>query len=224
MFTILVVEDDLNLSRLMCAALSQNGYRTVAAYDGVQALDALDREHVDLIISDIMMPKMDGYELTSTLREAKYEQPILMVTAREQIEDKRRGFQMGTDDYMVKPIDIDEMVMRVAALLRRAKIASEQKITIGDVVLDYCALSVTADGKTDTLPPKEFYLLFKLLSYPNIIFTRRQLLDEIWGMEHDVDERTVDVHIRRLRERYEENDAFEIITVRGLGYKAVKRA
>lgn len=224
MFTILVVEDDLNLSRLMCAALSQNGYRTVAAYDGVQALDVLDREHVDLIISDIMMPKMDGYELTSTLREAKYEQPILMVTAREQIEDKRRGFQMGTDDYMVKPIDIDEMVMRVAALLRRAKIASEKKITIGDVVLDYCALSVTADGKTDTLPPKEFYLLFKLLSYPNIIFTRRQLLDEIWGMEHDVDERTVDVHIRRLRERYEENDAFEIITVRGLGYKAVKRA
>lgn len=222
MFTILVVEDDASFRTLMGAALRQHGYRAVAAENGEKALEALEREHVDLIISDIMMPRMDGYELTRALREADCAQPILMVTAKEHIEDKRRGFQLGTDDYMVKPIDIDEMILRVEALLRRAKIASEQQLTVGDVTLHYNALSVAWRGQTETLPPKEFYLLFMLLSYPNIIFTRRQLLDELWGMERDVDERTVDVHIRRLRERYETCEAFSIVTVRGLGYKAVK--
>ncbi len=222
MFSILVVEDDTNLRRLICAALSQSGYRTIAAGDGEEALGALEKEHADLIVSDIMMPNMDGYELTRALREANYQQPILIVTAKEALEDKRRGFQLGSDDYMVKPIDVDELVLRVAALLRRAKIAVEKRLLIGDVVLDYAALSVSWNGQMDTLPPKEFYLLFTLLSYPNRIFTRRQLLDELWGMERDVDERTVDVHIRRLRERYEDCAAFEIVTVRGLGYKAVK--
>lgn len=223
MFTILVVEDDTSLRRLICATLERNGYHTLPVKDGIDALDTLDREHVDLIISDLMMPNMDGFELTSALREAKYEQPILIVTAKEGLEDKRKGFDLGSDDYMVKPIELDELVMRVAALLRRAKIATEQRLVVGEMVLDYSAISVTWDGKTETLPPKEFYLLFMLLSYPNIIFTRRQLLDELWGMEHDVDERTVDVHVRRLRERYEACESFDIITVRGLGYKAVKK-
>ena len=170
-----------------------------------------------------MMPGVDGYELTQQLREANYELPILVVTAKESFEDKQRGFLLGVDDYMVKPINIDELVLRVGALLRRSKIAHEHRLTVGDVTLDYSALSVTQGGVSETLPKKEFYLLFMLLSYPDVIFTRRQLMDEIWGMENDVDERTVDVHIRRIRERFEHCEAFEIVTVRGLGYKAVKK-
>ncbi|GHU83134.1 DNA-binding response regulator [Clostridia bacterium] len=223
MFTILVAEDDAHLRRLICASLTQNGYRALPAEHGEAALEALDREHVDLLIADIMMPRMDGYALTRALREAGLALPILMVTAREQLADKRRGFELGADDYMVKPVDLDELALRVAALLRRARIATEKRLALGDVVLDWGALSVDWNGRTETLPPKEFYLLFMLLSYLNIIFTRRQLLDELWGMENDVDERTVDVHIRRLRERYQDCGAFEIVTVRGLGYKAVRR-
>lgn len=223
MFQVLVVEDDASLRKLMSAALSQNGYVPFVAEDGVKALEILDRTNIDLIISDIMMPNMDGYELTSQLRRANYDLPILMVTAKESFEDKQKGFMSGTDDYMVKPIDVNEMILRVGALLRRAKMASEHSLVVGTCVLDYDAQSVKfGAGQAETIPQKEFMLLFKLLSYPNKIFTRRQLLDELWGMEKDVDERTVDVHIKRLRERYKGNPNFDIITVRGLGYKATK--
>lgn len=223
MFNILVVEDNKNQRRLMDAALRQNGYSTFSAENGAQALDLLDREHIDLIVTDIMMPGIDGFELISQLRGAKYNLPILIVSAREAFEDKQRGFLLGIDDYMVKPIDIGELVLRVGALLRRAQIAYEHRLTVGSVTLDYNSLTVTSDGCSETLPKKEFYLLFMLLSYTDVIFTRRQLLDEIWGMEKDVDERTVDVHIRRLRERYEGCDSFDIVTVRGVGYKAIRR-
>ena len=223
MFNILVVEDDKNLRKLISATLKQNGYNSLMAENGEIALDIMDKEHIDLVISDIMMPKLDGYNLVKALRDLGYNMPILMVTAKEMFEDKRKGFNVGVDDYMVKPIDINEMILRVGALLRRAKISNEHRLSIGDIILDYDSISVSLHGDSATLPKKEFYLLFKLLSYPNVIFTRRQLLDEIWGMDNEVDERTVDVHIKRLRERYDSCTEFEIVTVRGLGYKAVKK-
>lgn len=223
MFNILVVEDDKNLRKLISATLKQNGYNSLMAEDGEIALEIMDKEHIDLVISDIMMPKLDGYNLVKALRDSGYNMPILMVTAKEMFEDKRKGFNVGVDDYMVKPIDINEMILRVGALLRRAKISNEHRLSIGDIILDYDSISVSRHGDSDALPKKEFYLLFKLLSYPNVIFTRRQLLDEIWGMDNEVDERTVDVHIKRLRERYDSCTEFEIVTVRGLGYKAVKK-
>ncbi|HBA03071.1 MAG TPA: DNA-binding response regulator [Clostridium sp.] len=223
MFNILVVEDDKNLRKLISATLKQNGYNSLMAENGEIALDIMDKEHIDLVISDIMMPKLDGYNLVKDLRDSGYNMPILMVTAKEMFEDKRKGFNVGADDYMVKPIDINEMILRVGALLRRAKISNEHRLSIGDIILDYDSISVSQHGDSATLPKKEFYLLFKLLSYPNVIFTRRQLLDEIWGMDNEVDERTVDVHIKRLRERYDSCTEFEIVTVRGLGYKAVKK-
>lgn len=223
MFQILVVEDDASLRKLMSAALKQNGYQPYTAADGLEALDVMDQTNIDLIISDIMMPNMDGYELTKQLRRANYNLPILMVTAKETFEDKLQGFNAGTDDYMVKPIDINEMILRISALLRRSQMTSEHSLTVGDCVLDYDAQTVkVGDGTAETIPQMEFKLLFKLLSSPNKIFTRRQLLDELWGMDKDVDERTVDVHIKRLRERYGDCSAFDIVTVRGLGYKAVK--
>lgn len=223
MFQILVVEDDASLRRLMSAALKQNGYQPFTASDGMEALDIMEQTNIDLIISDVMMPNMDGYELTRQLRRANYTLPILMVTAKETFEDKLQGFNAGTDDYMVKPIDINEMILRISALLRRSKMASEHSLTVGGCVLDYDAQTVSIDGEPgETIPQMEFKLLFKLLSSPNKIFTRRQLLDELWGMDKDVDERTVDVHIKRLRERYGSCDSFNIVTVRGLGYKAVK--
>ena len=224
MFQILVVEDDASLRRLMVAALKQNGYEAFTANDGVEALDVLEKTNIDLIISDIMMPNMDGYELTRQLRKADFDLPIIMVTAKETFQDKAKGFEVGVDDYMVKPIDINEMVLRVAAVLRRSKMVSDHSLTVGSYVLDYDAMSVKAgDGAAETLPKMEFKLLFKLLSYPNKIFTRRQLLDELWGMDKDVDERTVDVHVKRLRERYGSSSDFDIVTVRGLGYKAIKK-
>ena len=224
MFSSLVAEDDDSLRKLMCAALKQNGYMPYPAVDGEDALDVMERISVDLVISDIMMPKIDGYELVKQLRAARYEMPVLMVTAKDSFTDKQKGFMAGTDDYMVKPINIDEMILRVGALLRRAKMASDHALTVGSCTLNYDALTVTFEGKPpETIPNKEFMLLFKLLSYPNKIFTRRQLLDELWGLESEVDERTVDVHIKRLRERYTPNDDFDIVTVRGLGYKAVKK-
>ena len=222
MFSILVVEDDKTFRQIMCAALTKNGYKATGAEDGEIALDVLDREHIDLIISDIMMPNMDGYELTQELRDAGYNMPILLVTAKERFEDKQKGFDAGIDDYMVKPIDLNEMLLRVAALLRRAKIANEHKLTFGKAELDYDSLTVTTENQSVQLPQKEFYLLFKLLSYPGKIFTRAQLMDEIWGMESESDERTVDVHINRIRERFKNCKDFQVVTVRGLGYKAVK--
>ncbi|MDF2542486.1 MAG: response regulator with CheY-like receiver domain and winged-helix DNA-binding domain [Herbinix sp.] len=222
MFHILVVDDNENIRKLMKTYLLQEGYEVFTASDGLEALDVLEKEHIDLLIVDIMMPNMDGYTLTDELRASKYNFPILMVTAKETIEDKKRGFMAGTDDYMVKPIDFDEMLMRVSALLRRAKISNEHKIVIGDVTLDYETLIVTTNKESILLPQKEFYLLFKLLSYPKKIFTRQALMDEIWGLDNDTDERTVDVHIKRLREKFDDLEEFKIITVRGLGYKAEK--
>ena len=198
MFHILVVDDDKNTRRLLRAVLEAEHYTVTTACDGEEALAVLDREHIDLAILDIMMPHMDGYEFTSLLREEQNDLPILMVTAKQLPEDKKRGFLVGTDDYMTKPIDEEEMLLRIRALLRRAKIVSEQKIEIGNVVLDYSDMSVTRNGESQMLPQKEFLLLFKLLSYPGKIFTRRQLMDEIWDMDSDTDERTVDVHINRL--------------------------
>jgi len=198
MFNILVVEDSTNIRKLMAARLEQEGYVVYEAEHGEAALSILDNQQIDLIVSDIMMPAMDGYELTKTLREADFNLPILMVTAKESFEDKKKGFSVGTDDYMVKPINMNEMVLRVEALLRRAKIATEHKLKVGEVTLDYDALTVTAKDKVYELPKKEFYLLFKLLSYPKKIFTRQQLMDEIWGMDEDIDERTVDSHIKNF--------------------------
>jgi DNA-binding response OmpR family regulator len=222
MFSILVVEDSTNIRKLMTARLEKEGYVVFQAENGEIALEVLDSQHIDLIISDIMMPHMDGYELTKNLREAYFNMPILMVTAKESFEDKEKGFQVGTDDYMVKPINMNEMVLRVAALLRRAKISTEHKLNVGDVVLNYDTLTVTTKDSAYELPKKEFYLLFKLLSYPKQIFTRQQLMDEIWGMDIDIDERTVDSHIKKLRKKFEDIKEFKIITIRGLGYKAEK--
>lgn len=221
MFNIMIVEDDASQRKLMGAVLEQYGYVVTHATDGIDALEQLDRKHIDLIILDIMMPRMDGFELTETLRQSGCNIPILMVTAKQSPVDKRKGFIIGTDDYMVKPVDEEEMVLRVGALLRRSKIASERKLTIGSTTLHYDAFTVETPEGVSELPQKEFLLIFKLLSYPNKIFTRRQLMDEIWDMESESDERTVDVHISRLRDRYRNNPDFEIVTVRGLGYKAV---
>lgn len=222
MFAILIVEDEENIRKLMVTYLKRDGYRIFEAADGLEALDVLQREHVDLMIADIMMPKMDGLTLTENLRDAHYDFPILMVTAKERIEDKKKGFLAGTDDYMVKPIDFDEMLMRVAALLRRAKINAERQIVVGNVVLDYDTLTVKTVDEEIMLPQKEFLLLFKLLSYPNKIFTRQNLMEEIWGYDTDSEERTVDVHIKRLRDKFGDLSEFSIITVKGLGYRAVK--
>jgi len=222
MFSILVVEDDENLNKLMCEKLKNELYQVFSAFDGEEALEVLDQKHVDLIISDIMMPNMNGYELTKQLRDAAYTLPILMITAKDQMEDMEKGFKAGTDDYMVKPINLKEMLLRVKALLRRAQIANDHKLIVGNVILDYDALTVKMKEEIHELPPKEFYLLFKLLSYPNKIFTRQELMDEIWGMNTDIDDRNVDSHIKKLRRRFENLDDFEIITVRGLGYKVRK--
>ena len=225
MFRILVVEDDVNTRKLMQAVLSQNGYEPVPAADGVEALDILDKKHIDLILLDIMMPRMDGYEFTEIIRgnQMLRDIPILMVTARETPADKRKGFLIGTDDYMVKPVDEDEMILRIAALLRRSRIVNEHRLLVGGTLLDYDSFSVYSEGYISELPRKEFLLLYKLLSYPGKIFTRRQLMDEIWDMDSDTDERTVDVHINRLRDRFKGNPDFDIVTVRGLGYKAMRR-
>ena len=221
MFNIMIVEDDANQRKLMSAVLEQYGYNVTQAIDGIDALDQLDKKHIDLIILDIMMPRMDGFEFTETIRQSGSTTPILMVTAKTSPVDKRKGFIIGTDDYMTKPVDEEEMVLRVGALLRRAKIASEKKLTVGATSLYYDSFTVVCGDTTNEHPQKEFLLLFKLLSYPGKIFTRRQLMDEIWDMDSESDERTVDVHVSRLREKYRNCPDFEIITVRGLGYKAV---
>lgn len=222
MFRILVAEDDKHTRRLLQAVLEAAGYQVVTAGNGEDALALLDREYVDLVVLDVMMPKLDGYEFTRTLRETNNNLPILMVSARQLPADKHQGFLAGTDDYMTKPIDEEEMLLRIRALLRRAQIATEQRIVIGGVVLDYNSMTVTRNGERQELPQKEFLLLYKLLSYPGKIFTRIQLMDEIWGADCETGWETVTVHIGRLRRRFEGWPEFEIVSVRGLGYKAVK--
>ncbi|MBW4084314.1 response regulator transcription factor [Paenibacillus sp. S150] len=224
MFNILVAEDHVNTRRLLKTVLEANGYQAFEAADGKEALEMLDRQHIDLLITDVMMPETDGYTLTKELRDAGSLIPILMLTAKQLPADKRHGFLAGTDDYMIKPVDEDEMLLRIKALLRRAQIASARKIEIGAVTLDYDSLHVIRGSETSTLPPKEFYLLYKLLSYPDKIFTRIQLMDEIWGMETDSADNTINVHINRLRNRFADYPEFEIVTVRGLGYKGVRKA
>ena len=221
MFKVLVVEDNKNLRKLMVTYLKENNYEVLEAEDGKVALEVIDKNHVDLIISDIMMPNMDGYELCRELRSANFMLPILMVTAKDSIDDKREGFLSGVDDYMVKPVDMDEMILRVGVLLRRANIVNQRKLTIKEVVLSYDEFTLKKGKKEYQLPQKEFQLLYKLLSTPNKIFTRQDLMDEIWGYDSESDLRTVDVHIKRLREKFEKFKEFEIVTIRGVGYKGV---
>jgi DNA-binding response OmpR family regulator len=221
MVNILLVDDNENIRKLMEIYLKQEGYHVLQAENGEQALEVLSGTNADLVIADIMMPEMDGYELTRVLREAQFNMPILMVTAKDAFSDKKMGFGLGADDYMTKPVDMEELVLRVNALLRRSKISSEKQIKIKDITLDVDSLEVRMPSDTIILPKKEFYLLYKLLSYPKKIFTRQELMDDIWGFDSEADERTVDVHIKRLREKFGEFSEFEIVTVRGLGYKGV---
>lgn len=223
MFHILVVDDDKNTRMYFEALLKNNGYTVSVAKNGLEALSVMDKEHIDLVVLDIMMPKLDGYEFTKTLRECDNNLPILMVSAKQLPVDKNRGFAVGTDDYMTKPVNQDEFLYRIKALLRRARIANEHRIVIGGVVLDYDSLTVTRGNDVQELPQKEFLLLYKLLSYPGKIFTRIQLMDEIWGADSETGWETVTVHIGRLRKRFEGWEEFEIDCIRGLGYKAVKK-
>jgi len=222
MFHILVADDDKKTANQFRTSLEAEGYTVSVAENGEAALKIIDKEYIDLVIIDTVMPKMDGFEFTKTLREVNNNMPILMVSSKHKREDIIHGFAAGTDDYMIKPVDIEEMVLRIKALLRRAKIADEHKIVIGDVVLDYDCLSVTKGNNEQILAQKEFMLLYKLLSYPGKIFTRIQLMDEIWGAESSTGWETVTVHIGRLRKRFENWNEFQIQSVRGLGYRAIK--
>ena len=224
MFNILLVEDDDNLRRLMATVLKRNRFNVLQAANGKDAIDLAENNHVDLMVCDIMLPEVNGYEVTMSVREFNEGLPVIMVTALETLDDKRRGFASGADDYMVKPIDTDELIMRINALLRRAKATNERRISIGNLEIDLDSMTVNFDGEVFTLPRKEFFLLFKLLSTPNHIFTRSALMDELWGPDSDTDERTIDVHVKRLREHLDEIGVtqFEIVTVRGLGYKLIK--
>nr|AHF24752.1 DNA-binding response regulator VicR [uncultured bacterium Contig12] len=223
MFNILVVEDARELRELFCDVLKENGYHAIPASDGREALEQMVHNSVDLIISDIMMPQMDGYELIRSLRDANELTPVLMITAKGDANDKRKGFQAGTDDYMVKPVDVNEMIWRVEALLRRSRMISQRKTVIGQTTFDCDALTVQRGTEKTELPQKEFLLMYKLISSPNRIFTRQQIMDDIWGPDSESDIHTLEVHISRLRERFRDNPDFELVTVRGLGYKAVKK-
>ena len=218
---ILLVEDDERLQQLYQSVLERAGFLVFAVANGTEALKRLESTQVDVIITDIMMPVMDGYELLETLRSSRVETPVLIITAKADFEDKKKGFQLGTDDYMTKPVDVNEMILRVEALLRRAKINHSHQLNIGQTSLNQETYEVIKQDQAILLPQKEFQLLYKLLSYPNKIFTRQQLMDDIWGLDTNTEERTIDVHIKRLRTRFIENDDFQIMTVRGLGYKAV---
>lgn len=221
MFNILVAEDDASARHLMCEVLRQAGYQPFPAEDGVQALALMEHRHIDLAVVDLTMPQMDGLTFTRTVREGGSNLPILMVTARVAQADKREGFRAGTDDYMVKPVDEEEMLWRIEALLRRSRSAAEQRLTVGGTVLDYRAMSATCGGKAVPLSAKEFQLLYKLLSYPETLLTKRQLIDELWDLDTDVDEHTVEVHISHLREKFRGCPDFHIRTIRGFGYMAL---
>ena len=222
MFKILIAEDDSELRQLFSHVLIKNGYSVTGVCNGKEALDALDKGYYDLIISDIMMPEMDGYELVSSLRTAGYSIPVMMITAKDAFDDMRMGFVSGTDDYRVKPVNVNEMVLRVGALLRRAQMINDRRLVIGGTVMECDSLTVTWDGQSAVLPQKEFMLLYKMASFPGRIFTRQQLMDDIWGYDSDTDTHTVDVHIGRLRDRFRDSKDFKIITMRGVGYKVVK--
>ncbi len=222
MFRILIAEDDRELRQLFSHVLAKNGYAVVGVSNGKEALDEIEVGYFDLIISDIMMPVMDGYELVRSLRESENHTPVLMITAKDAFDAMQLGFMSGTDDYMVKPINVNEMILRVGALLRRAQLISERRLTIGNTTMECDSLTVTSQGERMILPQKEFMLLFKMASYPGKIFTRQQLMDDIWGYDSGTDTHTVDVHIGRLRDRFRDNKDFKIVTMRGVGYKVVK--
>ena len=222
MLKILIAEDDRELRQLFSHVLNRHGYTVVGVSNGQEALDALDADFYDMIISDIMMPVMDGYELVRQLRDVGNTTPVLMITAKDAFDDMRLGFQSGVDDYMVKPINVNEMVLRVQALLRRAQMINDRRQTIGDTVMECDSLTVTVAGESTILPQKEFMLLYKMAAYPGKIFTRQQLMDEIWGYDSESVSHTVDVHIGRLRDRFRDNKDFKIVTIRGVGYKVVK--
>ena len=222
MLKILIAEDDRELRQLFSRVLNRNGYTVVGVSNGQEALDALESGFFDMIISDIMMPVMDGYELVRQLRDVGNTTPVLMITAKDAFDDMRIGFQSGVDDYMVKPINVNEMVLRVQALLRRAKMINDRRQSIGDTVMECDSLTVSVAGENMILPQKEFMLLYKMAAYPGKIFTRQQLMDEIWGYDSESDTHTVDVHIGRLRDRFRDNKDFKIVTIRGVGYKVVK--
>ena len=221
MFKILVVEDEKDLNRTMCSFLSRCGYEAVGALNANEAYDEMYGQIFDLIISDIMMPGIDGYEFARTVRELNQEIPILFVTAQDDFESKRKGFRAGIDDYMVKPVDLEEMVLRIEALMRRSKIASSKKLEIGSLVLDADEHTAYVKDEEINLTVREFNLLYKLLSYPKKTFTRSQLMDEFWDMDSASGPRVVDVYMTKIRDKFSECDAFEIVTVHGLGYKAV---
>lgn len=223
MLKILIAEDDRELRRLFAHVLIKNGYTVKETGNGKEALDALENEYYDLVISDIMMPVMDGYELVRVMRDGGNNTPVMMITAKDAFDDMRLGFLSGTDDYMIKPVNVNEMVLRVGALLRRAQMINERRTTLGDTVLEYDTFTVTSGGESISLPQKEFLLLYKMASYPSRIFTRQQLMDEVWGYDTESDTHTVDVHIGRLRERFRDNKDFSIVTMRGVGYKVVKK-
>ena len=222
MLKILIAEDDRELRQLFSHVLMKNGYTVRGVSNGREALDALDKEYYDLIISDIMMPEIDGYELVRQLRGVGNNTPVLMITAKSTFDDMRLGFLSGTDDYMVKPVNVNEMVLRVGALLRRAQMINERRQVIGDTVLECDSLTVTTPQESFVLPQKEFMVLYKMASFPGRIFTRQQLMDEIWGYDNESDTHTVDVHIGRLRERFRDSRDFKIVTIRGVGYKVVR--
>ncbi len=223
MFRIMIAEDDNELRQLFCRVLTRNGFTAIGVADGIEALETLEHETIDLIVSDIMMPRMDGFALVRTLREANNFLPVLMITARDGFSDMQSGFLAGADDYLVKPINVNELVLRINALLRRAKMVVERQQKMGQTIFDFDAFSVRRGTAELILPQKEFLLLYKLVSSPSQIFTRQQLMDDIWGLDTRSEARTVDVHINRLRDRFRDNPDFEIITVRGIGYKAVSR-
>ena len=223
MFQILIAEDDAQLRQMFCRVLQRSGFTPIPVADGQEALEALEREVVDLIVSDIMMPRMDGYELVQTLRENGIQIPVLMITAKDRFQDMQLGFLSGTDDFMVKPVNVNEMVLRINALLRRAKMITDRRQTVGTTVLEFDGFTLRCRDNTQILPQKEFQLLYKLASYPGRIFTRQQLMEDIWGPDSESDVHTVDVHVGRLRERLRDNPDLEIVTVRGLGYKVVRK-
>ena len=223
MLKILIAEDDRELRQLFSHVLTKNGYLVRGVANGREALDALDKEYFDLIISDIMMPEVDGYELVKTLRSTGNNTPVMMITAKDAFDDMRQGFSYGTDEYMVKPININEMLLRVGALLRRAQMINDRRLVFGKTILELDSLSVYTEHESFILPQKEFMLLYKMASFPGKIFTRHQLMDEIWGYDNETDTHTVDVHIARLRDRFKSNTDFKIVTMRGVGYKVVKQ-
>lgn len=223
MFKILIAEDDNELRQLFKNILVKNGYIVKTINDGLGALNEIEKNHYDLLISDIMMPNMDGYDLVKTLRDNGSTIPVMMITAKDSFNDMRLGFMLGTDEYMVKPINVNEMVIRVGALLRRVQMQKEHRVVIGETILEYDTFSVYSAGETIELPLKEFMVLYKMASYPNKIFTRQQLMVEIWGYDSETDMHTVDVHIERLRKKFKENNDFEILTIRGIGYKVSKK-